>query len=248
MNLEPTRDERGEAPPGNGSARWLRAGLVTWDQARVIERELGPGEPEPAALQGLVDAGVITSSQAAAIRRAQLDGRRGDVRSRGATEPSAAAARQGVRSRFELPRLSLDAGRLGVVLAALAFAVLVWGLAGLVSDLVAAPRKPVVMERVDGMRLLASVLVLIGGRRMYREAQDGKQLILIGLLLYALVTLAAGFRRLADPSVMAVLASCALLYVLTLLSRFGWPRPAEVEADQGGDRAPSASRVSVPQV
>ena len=246
MNLEPTRDERGDAPPGDWSARWLRAGLVTLDQARVIERRLGPGEPDPAALQGLVEVGVVTPSQVGAFRRLRLNGMGGGLRT---AESARVADRQGLRSPGRaISRLSPDAGRLGVVLAALAFAGLAWALAGLASDLVAAQRRPVGLELVDGMRLLASVLGLIGGRRMYRGAQDGKPMALMGVLLYAAVTLAAGFRRLSDPWVATQLASCAALYTLTVFSRFGSPRSADVEADAVDERALGTGQVSAAQV
>jgi hypothetical protein len=249
MNLEPTRDERLEAPPAGGSARWLRAGLVTLDQARVIERELGPGEPDPAALQGLVADGVITASQAAAVGRVELDGKRGGLTTgEGAQRSAATALQRGGPRRPSSPPLPLDAGKLGVALAAFAFAGLLWALAGLASDLVATPPKPLGAELVDGVRVLASVLALIGGRRVYRGAQHGKPLVMTGLPLYALVTLAAGSRRLADPWVVALLASCGVLCVLTLLSRFAPPRPADPGVDAGGDRAPRSGRVSLRRV
>jgi hypothetical protein len=98
------------------------------------------------------------------------------------------------------------------------------------------------------MRLLASVLGLIGGRRMYRGAQDGKPMALMGVLLYAAVTLAAGFRRLSDPWVAIQLASCAALYTLTVFSRFGSPRSADVEADAVEERALGTGQVSAAQV
>jgi hypothetical protein len=246
MNLEPIRDERGDAPPGDWSARWLRAGLVTLDQARVVERRLGPSEPDHSALQGLVEVGVLTPSQVAVLRRLRLNGAGGGPRT---AESSHVADRQGAGPRGRATsRLSLDAGRLGVVLAALAFAGLAWALAGLASDLVAPQRQQVGLELADGMRLLASVLGLIGGRRMYRGSQDGKPMALMGILLYAAVTLAAGFRKLSDPWVVAQLASCAALYALTVSSRFGSPRSADVEADAVGERALSTGRVSPAQV
>jgi hypothetical protein len=249
MNLEPTRDERLEAPPANGSARWLRAGLVTLDQARVIERQLGSGEQDPAALQGLVAVGVITPSQAAAVGRFQLNGTRGGLTSGGAGQRSEAIAVRGVRlHRPSPPSLSLDSGKLGVVLAAFAFTGLLWALGGLASDLVATPRKPLGAELAGGIRLLASILGLIGGRRLYRGAENGKPLMVTGLLLYALVTLATGFRRLADPSVITILASCAVLFVLTLLSRRGSPRSLDVAADAVGDRAPRSGGMRLRRV
>lgn len=248
MNLEPIRDERGETPPGDWSARWVQAGLVTLDQARVIELRLGPREPDHAALSSLVEIGVLTPSQVGAVRRLPVDGRGGAPWATGAPESSRLLERQGVGSRGLASRLSLDAGRLGVVVTVLAFACLVWALAGLASDLVATQRRPVGLELADGARLLASVLGLIGGRRMFRGAQSGKPLTMMGLLLYAAVTLAAGFRRLSDPWVVTQLASCAVLYTLSLFGRFGSPRSADTEVDAVGDRAPSTGQVSPAQV
>src|SRR3979411_1283427 len=117
MNLEPTRDERGDAPPGDWSARWLRAGLVTLDQARVIERRLGPREPDPAALQGLVEVGVLTPSQVGALRRLRQYVMGVWLRT---AESARVADRQGLRSPGRATsRLSLDAVMLVVVLTSL---------------------------------------------------------------------------------------------------------------------------------
>jgi hypothetical protein len=83
---------------------------------------------------------------------------------------------------------------------------------------------------------------------MFRGSQDGKPMALVGILLYAAVTLAAAFRKLSDPWVVAQLASCAALYALTVSSRFGSPRSADVEVDAVGERALSTGQVSPAQV
>src|SRR2546425_3052715 len=63
-------EESHEGPPMAAPHRWVEAGLVTSAQARAIERLIGVGEPPPEALAGLVDAGILTRSQAGAGARA----------------------------------------------------------------------------------------------------------------------------------------------------------------------------------
>src|SRR5919108_4479467 len=117
MNLEQTPDERPEDPPRDGSAHWLRAGLVTLDQARVLGRLLETAEPDPTSLRHLADAGVITRSQAAALAR--LHSGRDRPPSGGGWPPNGAAHRGTGSASTLLKRPDLEAGRLGVLVASL---------------------------------------------------------------------------------------------------------------------------------
>ena len=219
MNLEETQGHRPETAPGDGSRRRFAAGVVTQVQARVVARLLGADEPDAIALAPLVEAGVITPSQAAVLAGGRA-GLNGEGRSSGgnAYRPGAAGSTRAWSIDFR-PRLSVSAERLGLVLSAVAFAALVWGGVALATDLLVSPRKPLGTELVDAIRVAASLLALIGGRRMYRGAEHGKPLVLTGLALFALMTAAASLRRLADPATVAVLLSCVVLYYLAATSR-----------------------------
>jgi hypothetical protein len=220
MNLEETQGHRPETAPGDGSRRRFAAGVVTQVQARVLARLLGADEPDAIALGPLVEAGVITPSQAAVLAggRSGLNGK-GRSSNGNAHRPGAAGApRSWSRVDFS-PRLSVSAERLGLVLSAVAFAALVWGGVALATDLLVSPRRPLGTELVDAIRVAASLLALIGGRRMYRGAEHGKPLVLTGLALFALMTAAASLRRLADAATVAVLLSCLVLYYLAAISR-----------------------------
>jgi hypothetical protein len=230
MNLEETQGQRPETAPGDGSRRRFAAGVVTQVQARVMARLLGAAEPDRDALAPLVEAGVITPSQAAAVAggRAGLNGE-GRPSSGSAHRPASARSTR-AWSRVDVrPRLSLSAERLGLVLSALAFAGLVWSGVALATDLLVSPRKPLGIELVDAIRVAASLLALIGGRRMYRGAEHGKPLVLTGLALFALMTAATSLRRLADPATVAVLLSCVVLYYLAATSKL---KSARSENDQ----------------
>ena len=207
--------------------RWLEEGLVTPDQARAIAGLIADGEPGPEVLEGLVESGVLIRSQAAAVTRGQSSNGRAPAplraaRPRGAAEP----AGEGVGLR--LPRPSIDAQELGVLLAAVAFVGLVWAVLSLLTDATATPRHPAGVALLDSVRLLAAVLALVGGRRMYRGVESGKVLVLTGLVIYALAGALLGLRTLADPVVILLLLSWALLYYLTAVSRFApsWSEPA----------------------
>ena len=93
MNLEETQGHRPETAPGDGSRRRFAAGVVTQVQARVVARLLGADEPDAIALAPLVEAGVITPSQAAVLAggRAGLNGK-GRSSNGNAHRPGAAGA------------------------------------------------------------------------------------------------------------------------------------------------------------
>jgi hypothetical protein len=97
---------------------------------------------------------------------------------------------------------------------------LAWAGTSLLMDVFGTPRRPVGVALLDSMRLLAGVLVLAGGRRMYRGVQNGKPLALIGLVLYGLASVSLAVRRLGDPGAIALILGWALLYYLTTVSRF----------------------------
>jgi hypothetical protein len=234
--------ERAEAQPAEASVirgeesrraaeatarRWFHDGLVTVPQARAISQMIGEGEPGPEELEALAEAGVITRSQAAAIRRRQHPNGLRPVpaaRSRAALEVPAAARRgPGVRP----PRLSLDARKLGVLLAGIALVGLVWAAASLFMDVFVTPRRPVGVGLLDSLRVLAGVLALFGGRRMYRGVPNGKPLALIGLVLYGLASVLLAVRRLGDPVAIALMLGWAVLYYLTTVSRFRPVQPVQ---------------------
>jgi hypothetical protein len=207
--------------------RWFVDGLVTAPQARAISQMIGVGEPGAEDLEGLVEAGVITRSQSAAIRRRQHPNglrRVPTTASRAVPEVPEAAARQPDVGR---PRLSLDGRKLGVFLAAIALVGLVWAGAALLMDVLVTPRRPAPVALLDSMRLLAGVLALFGGRRMYRGVPNGKPLALIGLVLYGLATVLLAVRRLGDPVAIALMLGWALLYYLTTVSRFRPVQPVQ---------------------
>jgi uncharacterized membrane protein len=238
MNLEETQGHRPETAPGDGPRRRFASGVVTQVQARVMARLLAADEPDAIALAPLVEAGVITPSQAAVLAGGRA-GLNGDGRSSGgkAYRPrSAGSTRAWSRGDFR-PRLSVSAERLGVVLSAVAFAALIWGGVALATDLLVSPRKPLGTELVDAIRVAASLLVLIGGRRMYRGAEHGKPLVLTGLALFALMTAAANLRRLADPATVAVLLSCVVFYYLAATSRFKSSRSGNDQPHHFPDRS-----------
>jgi hypothetical protein len=221
---DPPQEEEGVE--AGGTRRWVREGLVTSVQATAIERLLGPGDPDAAALERLVDAGVITRSQAAAVERAQrVDGRRppfGGSVTPGPPTPELNRQPPGVRIP-RLPRIAVDARKLGVLVATLAFAGLVWAVLALLIDVFGTPRRPVGAALLDAVRVLAGLLVLVGGRRMYRGADNGKPLTLIGLVLYGLASALLSVRRLAEPSSILLALAWAVLYYVTATSR---SRPA----------------------
>jgi hypothetical protein len=96
-------------------------------------------------------------------------------------------------------------------------------------DAFGTPRRPLAAWLLDAVRVLAGVLALTGGRRMYRGADNGKPLVLIGLVLYGLAGVLLSVRRLADPvSILLVLAWGAVYYV-TATSR---SRPASTSAGE----------------
>jgi hypothetical protein len=202
-----------------------------------MARLLGVAEPDPDALAPLVEAVVITPSQAAAVAggRTGLNGERKFLGRSAQRSGSAGSIRvwpQGAAG----PRLSLSAERLGLVLSALAFAALLWAGVALATDLLVSPRKPLGTELVDAIRVAASLLALIGGRRMYRGAEHGKPLVLTGLVLFALMTAASSLRRLADPPTVGVLASCVVLYYLAATSKI---KSTRSEKDPPGDQRSS---------
>jgi hypothetical protein len=195
----------------------------------VLVRLLGAAEPDRDALAPLVEAGVITPSQAAAVagRRPGLNGERGFLGDRAQRRGSAGSIRVWPRGGVG-PRLSLRAEHLGLVLSALAFAALLWAGVALATDLLVSPRKPLGTELVDVIRVAASLVALIGGRRMYRGAEQGKPLVLTGLALFALMTATSSLRRLADPPTVGVLASSVVLYYLAATSKI---KPTRSEND-----------------
>jgi hypothetical protein len=234
---------RAEAPPAQGSGvrgeelrraaaeatarRWFQDGLVTAPQARAISQMIGEGEPGPEDLDRLVETGVITPSQAAAVRRRQHpNGLRPlpVARSRPSADAPALAGRE---LRVRPSRFSIDARKLGVLLAAIALVGLAWAGISLAIDVFGTPRRPVGLALLDSTRLLAGVLALVGGRRMYRGVQNGKPLALIGLVIYGLASALLAVRRLGDPVVIALMLGWALLYYLTTVSRFRPVPPAQ---------------------
>ncbi|MDQ6742434.1 MAG: hypothetical protein M3Z97_05930 [Candidatus Dormibacteraeota bacterium] len=221
---EPLERSRQEAAAAT-ARRWLEEGLVTSAQARAVGPLIGDGKPGAEVLEGLVEAGILTRSQAAAVSRAQRSNGHSPLTVAGPPParvvPEAAAGRLGVR----LPRFAPDARKLGVLLAAVAFVGLVWAVFSLLTDALATPRHPAGVALLDSMRLLTSVLTLVGGRRMYRGMQNGKVLVLTGLVIYALASVLLAARQLADPVVVVLLLSWAVLYYVTAVSRFG-PAPA----------------------
>jgi hypothetical protein len=214
-----TRGEESKEAAAATARRWFEAGLVTSAQARAISRMIRDGEPGPEALAGLIEAGVITRSQAAAVRRQHSNGhgpvpaaRAGPARD----VPAVAGGELGLRPH----RLSLDARKVGVFLAAIALLGLAWAGLSLLMDVTGTPRRPVGVALLDSVRLLAGVLALVGGRGMYRGVQNGKPLALIGLVLYGLASVLLAVRRLGDPVAIALMLGWALLYYLTTVSRF----------------------------
>jgi len=184
---------------------------------------IGEGEPGPEALDRLVEAGVITPSQAAAVRRRQHpNGLRAAPVARSRTRPDAPAL-SGRELGIRPSRFSIDARKVGVFLAGIALVGLAWAGTSLVVDVFGTPRRPVGVSLLDSTRLLAGVLALVGGRRMYRGVQNGKPLALIGLVIYGLASALLAVRRLGDPVVIALMLGWALVYYLTTVSRF---RPA----------------------
>jgi hypothetical protein len=206
--------------------RWFQDGLVTAPQARAISQVIGEGEPGPEALDRLVEAGIITRSQAAAVRRRQHPN---GLRPAPVARSSARSDAPGVAGREpggRPSRFSIDARKLGVFLAAIALVGLAWAGISLVIDVVGTPRRPVGVALLDSTRLLAGVLALVGGRRMYRGVQNGKPLALIGLVIYGLASALLAVRRLGDPVVIALILGWALLYYLTTVSRLRPISPA----------------------
>jgi hypothetical protein len=149
----------------------------------------------------------------------------------------------GTQSRNSFAHLSIDADRIGLVVTTIASVSLAWAAVTMVPDLLQAPRKPLAAEVPQCLRILALLLALIGGRRMFRGAQQGKPLVLAALVLYAIITAAVSLRRLADPGVIALLASCAALYYATATSRLRPLRLAIVPRDKCA-RTPPAPFVS----
>jgi hypothetical protein len=214
-------------PAAGPSRRWLAEGLVTVAQARAIERMLEPGEPGPVALERLVEAGVITRSQAGAVQRTQAGNGHALVPVTGRRPALAAAETTGSEHAVRAPRLSLDANRLGVFLASVGFAGALWAVITILAALLSTPRKPLGVDVAGALQLLGAVLVLVGGRRMFRGVQNGKPMALIGLLIFALASLLLFARRLGDPVVLGLLLAWGLLYYLTMLSRFRPTREPE---------------------
>jgi hypothetical protein len=208
--------------------RWFQDGLVTAPQARAISQLIGEGEPGPEALDRLVEAGIITRSQAAAVRRRQHpNGLRPEpLAASSRPRPDAPAVAKAAELGIRTPRLSIDGRKLGAFLAAIALVGLAWAGVSLVMDVIGTPRRPVGVALLDSMRLLAGVLALVGGRRMYRGVQNGKPLALIGLVIYGLASALLAVRRLGDPVVIALILGWALLYYLTTVSRLRPISPA----------------------
>jgi hypothetical protein len=217
-----------EGTDGGGptsASRWVREGLVTSAQGRAIERLLGPGNPGPGALEELVKAGLITRSQATAVQRAERADGHGPALSRALAPALGNAEPAGVR----LPRIAADARKLGGFLAAIAFLGLVWALVALMIDAFGSPRRPLAAGLLDAVRVLAGVLALIGGRRMYRGADNGKPLVLIGLVLYGLASALLSVRRLADPVSILLALAWGTAYYVTATSR---SRPVQTSAGE----------------
>jgi hypothetical protein len=68
---------------------------------------------------------------------------------------------------------------------------------------------------------------------MYRGMQNGKVLVLTGLVIYALASVLLAVRQLADPVVGVLLLSWAVLYYVTAVSRFA---PAEASPGEPAPR------------
>jgi hypothetical protein len=217
--VEPTAMRlRAGATPTTG--RWLEEGLVTGAQARAIGGLIGNREPTPDVLEGLVGAGLLIRSQAAALRRAQSPNGHALVALTGGQPALSPSGRGGGELGVRLPRLSLDARKLGAFLAAAAFVGAVWAAVSLLSGAFGTPRHPAGVALLDSLRLLGGLLALVGGRRMYRGTQNGKLPALIGLVIYALASVLLTVRRLGDPVVVLLLLGWAVLYYLTAASRF----------------------------
>jgi hypothetical protein len=229
---EPAEVERRVGSDGSGpggAGRWVREGLVSSVQGGAIERLLGPGNPDPGALEGLVDAGVIIRSQATAIQRAERAGGHGPAMSRSLPPASGHAEPAGTPLGVRLPRIALDARKLGAFLAAIAFLGLVWALAAVIIDAFGTPRRPLGAGFLDAVRVLAGALALIGGRRMYRGADNGKPLLLIGLVLYGVASVLLSVRRLADPVSILLALAWGVAYYVTATSR---SRPVQTSAGE----------------
>jgi hypothetical protein len=179
--------------------------ILTAPQARAVARWPGLAA-DAAALETLVGAGVITPSQARAL-------------SPGWRSPVTRRQRSRARRR-RLSRPSIDARILGSVILTIAGAALVWATTALVSELLMPRPAPLAVELMDGLRLLASLLAFVGGRRMFRGARSGKVLVLLGVAAYAAVTVAVNMGRssLSDPATAVPLAACVVLYYLAATS------------------------------
>jgi hypothetical protein len=210
------RQEPAIAPP----RLWLEEGLVTVAQARAIEGMLEPGEPGPGTLGRLVEAGVITRSQAGAVQRMQLGNGHALVPVTGRQSAAVGPEPDGRPAGVRVPRLSLDARKLGVFLAGIASLGVLWAVISILAGVIGAPRRSLGVDLAEALGVLGSALVLVGGRRMYRRVQNGKPMALIGLVIYLLASLLLLARRLGDPVVLGLLVAWAVLYYLTTLSRF----------------------------
>ena len=216
---EPSQEQRQAAEAA--ARRWFEQGLITPAQARALAHLIRDGDPSPEVLDRLVGSGILTHSQAAAIRRTQRSNGHSLVPVAGGRPAGSGAEQRYGRLGVRLARPSPDARKLGVFLAGIAFAGLVWAGVAFLTAALGTPRHPAGVALLDALRLLASVLALVGGRRMYRGMQSGKTLVMVGLVIYALASVLLAVRRLADPIVILFLLSWALLYYLTAVSRFG---------------------------
>ena len=188
------------------ATRWVRQGLLTPVQARALERVVDSGPLDQAALERVVEAGLVTPSQATALRRSQA--------------VEAPAAEVSAERLPSLPRLSLDARPLGLLLAGLGVLALLWSAVALFGELFGSGRHAPATELLDAVRLVACLLVTIGGRRMWRGLESGKPVVLIGLVLFGLSALLLGLRQLAHPVAMLLLVlAWTVLYYVTAASR-----------------------------
>jgi hypothetical protein len=173
------------------------------------------GVLDRAALERLVEAGVVTHSQASALGRAQglAVAEAGDAPG-GGTAPG-------------LPRVSLDARPLGLFLAVFGLVALVWSAATLFGDLFGVRQTIPGAGLLDAVRAVACLLLVVGGRRLWRGLLSGKPVVLIGLVLFGLSTLLLALRQLAHPVTILLVLAWTVLYYLAAASRVRSAPPPE---------------------